>query len=113
MKSSVGVNLDATGGAITDQIVYTVPTGYRSTISLFWMSNVGGTSTTVGGKWSDGADITFMSGKSLNAGDHIEFGGPYGAWLSMDEGDTLKASVANGGVCGLIISYELVRKGMN
>lgn len=111
MKQSLGVNLDATGGAITDQVVYTVPTGYRTLVSMFFLSNVGGSSTTVGGKWNDGTSINFMSGKSLNAGDHLQFGGTYGAWLSMDEGDTLSVSVALNGVCGLIISYELLRKG--
>jgi len=113
MKESLGVNLDASGGAITDQVVYTVPTGYKSLISLFFLSNVGGSTATVGAKWNDGASVEFLAGKNISAGDHIQFGGTYGAWLCMDEGDTMAVSVSSGATCGLIMSYEQMRKGVN
>ena len=113
MKDSIGVEIDATGGAVTDQVIYTVPTGYHSLVSMFFLSNTGGSTTTVGGAWNDGVSVPFLAGKSLAAGDHLQFGGTYGAWLAMEEGDTISVSVASGGTCAAILSFELIRKGMN
>lgn len=106
---SKGVNLDASGGAITDQVILTVPTGYKMIVTMFFMANVGGSTTTVGAKWNDGATIPFLGSKSLGSGDFIQFGGGDGLYMAMYEDDTITASVSSGGVCGLIISYHLVR----
>lgn len=106
--NSLGVNLNASGGAITDQVVYTVPTGYKAIVTMFFMSNVGGSTTTVGAKWVDGSTIPFLGSKSLPAGDQVIFGGD-GQFLAMAEGDTIQVSVASGGTCGLILSYHLIR----
>lgn len=106
---SVGVNLDASAGAITDQTVYTIPNGYKAIVSMFFMSNVGGSTTTVGAKWHDGATIPFLGAKSLGSGDYVMFGGGEGLYMAMNEGDYITVSVASGGKCGLIISYHLVR----
>ncbi len=106
---SKGVNLDASGGAITDQVVLTVPTGYKMIVTMFFLANVGGSTTTVGAKWNDGATIPFLGSKSLGAGDHVLFGGGEGQYMAMYEGDTISVSVASGGTCGLIVSYHLVR----
>ncbi len=113
MKESLGFDADASGGAIVDQTIFTVPAGYRAIVSMFFMSNIGGSTTTVGSFWHDGVNLPFLSGKSLSAGDYLQFGGPYGAWLSMDEGDHIGVSVSSGGQCAVIISYELERKGRN
>ena len=106
---SLGINLDASGGAITDQVVYTVPTGYKAIVTMFFMSNVGGSTTTVGAKWHAGATVPFLGSKSLGAGDFIQFGGGEGLYMSMHEGDYIAVSVGSGGTCGLILSYHLVR----
>ena len=107
---SIGVNLDASGGAIVDQEVFRVPTGYKAIVTMFFMSNTGGSTTTVGAKWHDGATVPFLGGKSLGAGDFLQFGGPSGAYLVMQENDHVDVSVASGGTVGLIMSYELVRQ---
>jgi len=109
-KQSVGVNLDASGGAITDQEVFRVPVGYKAIVTMFFMSNTGGSTTTVGAKWHDGSTVPFLGGKSLGAGDYLQFGGPEGAFLSMNEDDHIDVSVASGGVVGLILSYVLLRQ---
>ncbi len=106
---SLGVNLDATAGAITDQVIYTVPTGYKAIVTMFFMSNVGGSTTTIGAKWHDGATVPFLGSKSLGAGDYVIFGGGEGLYMAMSEGDYVTVSVASGGKCGLILSYHLVR----
>ena len=108
-KQSVGVNLDASGGAIVDQEVFRVPTGYKAIVSMFFMSNTGGSTTTVGAKWHDGATIPFLGAKSLGSGDYVIFGGGEGLYMAMGEDDYITVSVANGGTCGLILSYTLER----
>lgn len=110
MKKSVGVLLDATGGAIVDQEVFRVPTGYNAIVSMFFISNIGGSTTTVDAKWHDGATVPFLGGKSLSASDFIQFGGGEGLFLAMAEDDYFTVSVASGGQCGLIVSYELIRQ---
>lgn len=106
---SLGVNLDATAGAITDQVVYTVPTGYKAIVTMFFMSNVGGFTTTVGAKWHDGATVPFLGAKLLGSGDYVIFGGGEGLYMCMAEDDYITVSVASGGKCGLILSYTLER----
>lgn len=106
-KRSIGVELDASGGAITDQTIFTVPTGYRAIINLFFLSNTGGSTTTVDAKWHDGTVITFLGGKSLTAAEFLQFGGD--VYLVMEESDYFTVSVASGGTVNVIISYELER----
>lgn len=107
---SIGVNLDASGGAITDQVIFTCPNGYKAIVTMFFMSNVGGSTTTVGAAWHDGAVVPFLGSKSLGAGDYVMFGGGAGQYMAISQGDTIKVSVASGGTCGLILSYHLVRE---
>ena len=108
-KRSLGVNLDASSGAITDQTIFTVPSGYKAIVTMFFMSNVGGSTTTVGAKWHDGATVPFLGSKSLGAGDYVIFGGGDGLYMAMSEDDYIVVSVASGGKCGLILSYTLER----
>jgi len=109
MKYSIGVNLNASSGAITDQEVFRVPTGHRAVVTMFFISNVGGSTTTVGATWHDGANVPFLGAKSLGSGDYVQFGGGEGLFLVMAEDDHMVVSVASGGQCGLILSYDLVR----
>ena len=109
-KKSLGVNLDASGGAIVEQEVFRVPNGYKAIVTMFFMSNTGGSTTTVGANWHDGATVPFLGNKSLGSGDYIQFGGPVGAFLCMQQDDHIDVSVASGGIVGLILSYELLRE---
>lgn len=76
---------------------------------MFFLSNVGGSTTTVGASWHDGTTVPFLGSKSLGAGDYVQFGGGEGLYMAMEEGDYITVTVASGGSCGLIISYDLVR----
>ena len=107
--NSIGVNLDASGGAITAQEVFRVPNGYMAKVTMFFLSNTGGSTCTVGAKWWDGATIPFLGSKSLSAGSYVQFGGGEGLYMMMHQDDYITVSVSNGGLCGLILSYELIR----
>ena len=109
LKRSIGVNIDASGGAVTDQEIFRVPAGYDAIVTMFFLSNIGGSTTTVDAKWHDGTVITFLGGKSLNAADILQFGGEIGNFLTMSPDDYFTVSVASGGQCAVIISYELQR----
>jgi len=109
MQYSVGVSLDASGGAISAQEVFRVPVGHKAKVTMFFMSNVGGSTTTVGASWHDGATIPFLGAKSLSSGDHVQFGGGSGLYMMMAEDDYITVDVASGGECSLIVSYELIR----
>jgi hypothetical protein len=109
-KKSLGVNLDASGGAIVEQEVFRVPNGYKAVVTMFFLSNTGGSTTTVDARWHDGTTVPFLGGKNLGSGDYLQFGGPLGAFLCMQQGDHLDVSVSNGGQVGLIISYDLLRE---
>lgn len=105
MKKSLGVNVT---GVVTDQTIFTVPTGYDAHVTLFFVSNVGGSTQTATAKWHDGSVIPFIGDKSFGAGDYLQFGGGYGAHLVMKEGDYFSVST-NGGDFSFIISYDLLR----
>ena len=106
MKKSVGRSITGTGADIT---VFTVPTGYKAIVTMFFISNVGGSTTTVNAHWHDGTTVPFLGSKSLGAGDYVIFGGGEGLYMAMEQGDYIDVNVASGGSCGLIISYDLVR----
>ena len=106
MKKSVGVSLTGTGSPET---IFTVPNGYKAIVTMFFLSNVGGSTTTIGASWHDGTTVPFLGSKSLGAGDYVQFGGGEGLYMAMEEGDYITVTVASGGSCGLIISYDLVR----
>ena len=106
MKKSTGASITGTGSPET---VFTVPNGYKAYVTMFFLTNVGGSTTTVGAKWHDGSTIPFLGAKSLGSGDYVQFGGGEGLYMAMGENDYITVSVASGGVCGLILSYTLER----
>lgn len=106
MKKSVGVSITGTGA---DQTVFSVPNGYKAIVTMFFISNVGGSTTAVGAHWHDGTVVPFLGSKSLGAGDYVIFGGGEGLYMAMEQGDFIDVNVASGGSCGCIISYDLVR----
>ena len=106
MKKSIGVSITGTGA---DQTIYTVPTGYKAIVTMFFISNVGGSTTTVGAHWHDGSVVPFLGSKSLGSGDYIIFGGGEGLYMALEQGDYIDVNVASGGSCGCIISFDLVR----
>ena len=106
MKKSTGVSITGTGSPET---VFTVPNGYKAYVTMFFLTNVGGSTTTVSASWHDGATVPFLGSKSLSSGDYVQFGGGEGLYMAMEQGDYITVTVASGDSCGLIISYDLVR----
>ena len=107
-KYSIGYNIDASGGAVTDEVVFTVPAGYHAVVHMFHITNTSGASHVMSAKWSNGADYNFLSAKNFSAGEFIQFGGD-GLWLVMHAGDTFKVDVASGGAATILLSYTLER----
>ena len=108
-KRTAGYSIDATAGAVTDQVLFSCPNGYRAIVYMFFMANTSGANAVVSAKWNDnGTPRTFMDGATLAANSHIQCGGD-GLWIVMDEGDYFTASVSNGHSADVLVSYELQR----
>ena len=103
MKFSKGANLTA---AVSNTIL-TVPTGYDCVVTMLFIANVGGSTHSVGATWHDGADVAFLAGKSVSAGDYIQFGGPEGAFLVMKEGDYITITPEASSTFSSIISFDM------
>jgi hypothetical protein len=102
-KHSTGFNL--TAGASNP--ILTVPTGYDALVSYLFISNGGQNTKSVTATWHDGVDVIFLSGKSVSAGDHIDFGGSGSSFLVMREGDYMTIEPEAASTFSCIISYDL------
>lgn len=107
-KYSLGYNVDASGGAVTDEVVFTVPVGYHAVVHMFFVANTSVGSATISAKWFNDTTHTFLSAKNMSAGDYIQFGGD-GLWLVMHEGDSFKVDVSSGSTATFLVSYTLER----
>lgn len=105
MKYSIGKNLTA-GVANT---LFTVPQGYSAVVSMLSIANAGGSTASVSAAWHDGATITFQGSKSVGAGEQLQFGGEFGFFLVMTQGDYLTVTPASGSTFTTIVSFELER----
>lgn len=103
MKFSKGANLTE-GVANT---ILTVPTGYDCVVTMLFIANVGGSTKSIGAVWHDGADVAFLAGKSVSAGDYLQFGGPEGAFLVMKEGDYITITPEAASTFSSIISFDM------
>lgn len=102
MKHSVGKNLTS-GVANT---IITVPTGYHAIVTMLFVA-----STATNGSYSatwvhDGTSFPFQGTKNLNAGSYDSFGGPYGHFLLMKDGDSLVVTPTASGYTALV-SFDL------
>tara|TARA_R110000822_G_scaffold200107_4_gene337740 strand:- start:1248 stop:1589 length:342 start_codon:yes stop_codon:yes gene_type:complete len=102
-KHSTGFNL--TGGVANT--ILTVPTGYDAEITFLFIVNAGNSTKTVTATWHNNVNVIFLSGKSVTASDHVEFGGPFGAFLILREGDYMTVEPEAGSTFSAIISYNL------
>lgn len=104
---SVGLNL--TAGALTT--VYTVPTGYYAKWNLMYVFNNSGSTKTCLAYWTDSstaADI-YVLNNAINAKEYIRMDG--GAYVVLEEGDTVKMQSEAGSSFSTICTFELIRKG--
>ena len=104
---SVGLNLVAN----TLTTVYTVPTGYCAKWNLMYLFNNSGSTKSIAVYWHDAStssDIYVQNGTIAN-GSYIRMDG--GAYVVLEEGDTVKMQSEAGSTFSTICTFELIRKG--
>jgi len=90
--------------------ILTVPTGYEARITNVFVTNNTGSTKEFTAAWvSGGTTYNFASSKSLNSKDFIEYGGEFGQFLIMDEGDTMTVTPESGSTFVVIVSFILLK----
>lgn len=103
---TVGLNLTS-GTAVT---VYTVPTGYYAKWNLMYIFNNSGSTKTISVYWRDSsanANIYVYNG-GLASKDFVRQDG--GAYVVMEEGDTVVMQDEAGSSFSTICTFELIKK---
>lgn len=104
---SVGLKLVAN----TLTTVYTVPTGYYAKWNLMYLFNNTGSTKTISAYWHDSStssDIYVINGP-INSKEYIRMDG--GAYVVLEEGDTVNMLSETGSTFSTICTFELIRKG--
>lgn len=105
-EQSVGVNLSA--GVLTT--IYTVPTGYYAKWNLMYVFNNTGSTKVCTVYWTDSsasADI-YVLNNSINSKEYVKMDG--GAYVVLEEGDTVKMQSEAGSTFSAICTFELIKK---
>lgn len=103
---SLGDNLTA-GSSNT---IFTVPNGYEARVTMVYITNNTGSSKSFSASWFDsGTEIPFAASKSLNSKDFIQYGGEFGEFLVMDEGDYMTITPEAGSTFVSIVSFILLK----
>lgn len=103
---SVGKNLTAN----TLTTIYTVPTGYIAHWNLMYVFNNTGSTKTCAAYWTDAsqsADIYVLNG-TIASGSYVRLDG--GAYVVLEEGDTIKMQSEVGSSFSTICTFELEKK---
>ena len=103
---SVGKNLTAD----TLTTIYTVPTGYIAKWNLMYVFNNTGSTKTCAAYWTDHsatADIYVLNG-TIASGSYVRLDG--GAYVVLEEGDTIKMQSEAGSSFSTICTFELEKK---
>lgn len=103
---SVGKNLTAA----TLTTVYTVPTGYVAHWNLMYVFNNTGSTKTCAAYWHDASesiDVYVLNG-TIASGDYVRQDG--GAYVVLEEGDTIKMLSEAGSTFSTICTFELEKK---
>lgn len=104
---SVGLNLTAD----TLTTVYTVPTGYYAKWNLMYLFNNSGSTKSITVYWHDASassNIYVQNGTIAN-GSYVRIDG--GAYVVLEEGDSVKMQSEAGSTFSTICTFELIRKG--
>lgn len=105
-KVSVGKHLTAGGS----DLFYTVPDGYRASWVLMYCINNTSSAKDISATWHDAsanANIHIFENYPLSAKNYILFDS--GAWIMLEEGDTVTISAEAGADADCICSFELER----
>lgn len=100
---TVGKNLTAG----TSNTVYTVPKGCKAIATLLFLANAGGSSKAISAHWYDESaadDVVIAGGKSIGAGDYIQFSN---GRMVMDEYDELRVTPEAGSTFSVIFTVEI------
>lgn len=103
---SVGLNLTAA----TATTVYTIPTGYYAKWTLMYLFNNTGSTKSIAVYWHDhsaSANIYVHNG-TIAAGSYVRMDG--GAYVIMEEGDTVVMQSEAGSSFSTICTFELYKK---
>lgn len=103
---SVGKNL--TAGA--SNLIYTVPEGYQVRWNLMYLHNAGGSTSTITVTWYDKSEnttIVVFDSLSLQSKDYFKLDG--GAYVVLEEGDTITITPAAGSQFYAICTFVLER----
>lgn len=104
-----GESVDASGGAVTNQIIATAPVGHKLVLSLVHVANRGAAST-FSVSWVRNSDQVYMAkDATLPANGFVSLGQSGRDWVVLEDGDTLRVDVASGAVADFTYSYELIR----
>ena len=108
MARPVSVGLNLTANTLTT--VYTVPTGYYAKWNLMYLFNNSGSTKSITAYWTDhsaSADIYVHNG-TIAAGSYVRQDG--GAYVVLEEGDTVKMQSETGSSFSTICTFELIKK---
>jgi len=104
---TVGLNLAAN----TLTTVYTVPMGYYAKWNLMYLFNGTGSTKHITAYWTDvsqGANIYVQNENSVSAKEYVRIDG--GAYVVLEEGDTIKMLSEAGSTFSTICTFELIKK---
>ena len=103
---TVGINLTS-GAAVT---VYTVPAGYYAKWVLMYIFNNSGSTKSVSAYWRDSSASAniFVYNGTIPSKDFVRQDG--GAYVVMEEGDTVVMQDEAGSTFSTICTFELIKK---
>lgn len=104
---SVGLNLVAD----TLTTVYTVPVGYFAKWNLMYLFNGTGSTKHATVYWTDSStstDIYVLNQNTVTSKEYLRIDG--GAYVVMEEGDTVKMRTEAGSTFSVICTFELIKK---
>lgn len=107
---TVGLNLTAD----TLTTVYTVPVGYYAKWNLMYLFNGTGSTKHATVYWTDSsaaANIYVLNQNTVSSKEYLRIDG--GAYVVMEEGDTVKMITEAGSTFSTICTFELIRKDGN
>jgi hypothetical protein len=108
MARPVTVGLNLTAATLTT--VYTVPTGYYAKWNLMYLFNNTGSTKSISVYWRDSsasADIYVMD-SGVASKNYVRMDG--GAYVVMEEGDTVMMTSEAGSTFSTICTFELFKK---
>jgi len=109
MARPITVGLNLTANTLTT--VYTVPMGYYAKWNLIYVFNGTGSTKHITTYWTDvsqGANIYVQNENSVSAKEYVRIDG--GAYVVLEEGDTIKMLSEAGSTFSTICTFELIKK---